>query len=130
MHMITFHDLHLFCLKSCLQCTIKNIPINAATVSTCDISPLLLFHFCQPVYFDSDDSTFSSDSIEETGRFTCISENAGHDITFSILNITTNKVISRSNISLEVETISPNLRTDILTVSKVVKSWYLTSAHL
>ena len=71
--------------------------MNAATGSNCDISPLLSFHLWMPVYFNSYESSFPSDSTEEIGRFVGIIENAGHDMNFSILNEITNKVISRSN---------------------------------
>ena len=77
-----------------------------------------------------DDSTFPSDSTEEIGRFLRISENAGHDINFSIINITTNKVIIRSNVRLVGEPTLPNLRVDLLNTPDVVKSWHLPSAHL
>ena len=83
--------------------------MNVATGSTCDVSPLLLFHFWQPVYFNSDDSSFPSKSTEETGRFVGISENASHDVTFSILTTATNKVVSRSNVRSADETTSLTL---------------------
>ena len=96
--------------------------MNKATGSTCDISSLLRFHFWQPFYFNSDDSNFPSGSTEETGRFVGISENEGHEMNFSILNITTNKVISMSNSRPEGEPTLPNLRIDPLTAPDVVKS--------
>ena len=39
-----------------------------------------------------------------------VSENEGHNMTFYILNETTNKIISRSNVSLAGEPTSPNFR--------------------
>ena len=51
-----------------------------------------------------------------------VSENVGHVMTFSILNATTNKVISRHNIRSAGEPTSTNLRIDPLTTSKVVIS--------
>ena len=74
-----------FALNHAYNATIENISMNESTGSTCDISPLLHFHFWQPAYFNSDDSNFPSDPIEETGRFVCISENAGHGMTFLFL---------------------------------------------
>ena len=74
-----------------------------------------------------DDSNFPSDSTEETGRFASISENVGHDMTFSILNITTNKVISISNFRSAGEPSSPNLRVYSITTSEGVKYRRLTS---
>ena len=59
--------------------------MNAATGSTCDVSTFLRFYFWQPIYFNSDDSSFLSKPAEQIGRFVGISENVGHDVTFSIL---------------------------------------------
>ena len=104
--------------------------MNAATGSTCDISSLLRFHFCQPFYFNSDESSFPSKSTEESGNFVGISENVGHDMTFSVLNTAANKVISRYNVRSEDDPTSPNLRIDPLTVPEVVRSRHLPSVHL
>ena len=101
--------------------------MNAATGSTCDISPLLRFHFWQPVYFKLDDSSFPSDSTEETGRFVGISENVGHYMAFSILITTTNKVINISSVRPAGDPASPNLRLDPLTTPEIVKSRHLPS---
>ena len=59
-----------------------------------------------------------------------ISENVGHDMTFSILNTTTNKFIIRSNIRPAGESTFPNLRIDLLTTPDVITSRRLHSAHL
>ena len=104
--------------------------MNAATYSTCDVSPLLRFHFCKPVYFNSDDSSFPINSAEVTGQFVGISENVGHHMTFSILNTTTNKVISRSNVSLAGDNTLPNLMIDPLTTPEVTTPRHLPSVHL
>ena len=74
-----------FVLNHTYNVTIKNIPMNAATGSTCDISPLHRFHFLQHVYFNLDDSNFPSGSIEETGWLAGIIENSGHDMNFMFL---------------------------------------------
>ena len=95
--------------------------MNAATGSTCDISPLLHFYFWRSVYFNSDDSKFPSTSTEEAVRFVSISEIAGYGMTFYILNVVTNEFISRSNTKLSGESNSPNLRVDPLTTPEVVK---------
>ena len=42
-------------------------------------------------------------------------------MTFAMLNTNTNKVITRSNVRLESEPSSPNIRADPLTAPKVVK---------
>ena len=59
-----------------------------------------------------------------------ISENVGHDMTFSILNTATNKVVSMSNVRLVDEPTSPNIRIDPLTTPNVVTSRHLPSVHL
>ena len=51
-------------------------------------------------------------------------------MTFSILNITTNKVISRYNVRPAGEPSSPNLRIDPLAAPEVVNSRHLLSTHL
>ena len=51
-------------------------------------------------------------------------------MTFSVLNITTNKVISKCNVRLAGEPTSPKLRIDPLTTPKVVKSRHLPSSYL
>jgi hypothetical protein len=58
-----------------------------------DISPLLCFHFWEPVYYKLDDSDFLSDSREKRGHFIGISESVRHIMTFKILTDNTLKVI-------------------------------------
>ena len=48
------------------------------------MSPLLSFHFWEPVLFSTEDASFPSHSPEERGCFARISENVGHDVTFKI----------------------------------------------
>ena len=98
-----------FILNHTFNFNINNVPFNAATGSTCDISPMLRFYFCQPVYYKMDDSSFPSDSTEAYGRFVGISENVGHDMTFKILTSDTNKVINRSNVRPADDPASANL---------------------
>ena len=104
--------------------------MNIAAGSTCDISPLLHFHFWQPVYFNLDNSRFSSKSTEEIGRFVDTSENISHDRNVSILNTATNKVISMYNGKPADEPTSPNLRIDPLDAPEVVTSRHLHPVHL
>ena len=59
-----------------------------------------------------------------------VSENVGHVMTFSNLNITANKVISRSNARPAGEHTSLNLRIDPLTEPEVVTSSHPSSHHL
>jgi hypothetical protein len=77
---------------------VDDIPIRMSTGSTNDISPLLCFHFWEPVYYKFDDSDFPSDSHEKCGHFVGISESVGHAMTFKILTDDTLKVIHRSNV--------------------------------
>jgi hypothetical protein len=72
---------------------IEDIPIHMSMGSTNDISPLLCFHFWEPVYYKLDDSDFLSDSREKRGHFVGISESVGHAMTFKILTDDTLKVI-------------------------------------
>ena len=113
-----------FVLNHAYNVTINNAPINAATGSTCDISPLLRFHFWQPVCFNADDAGFPSKSTELKGRFVGISENTGHAITFRIFNPATSKIIDRSHVRPADEPDLPNLKADCLTAPKVAKSLY------
>ena len=82
-----------FILNHTYNATIKNIPLNAATGTTCDMSPLLRFHFWQPIYFQDTESSFPNDTNETRGRFVGISENVGHDMTFRVFNPGPNKLI-------------------------------------
>ena len=110
-----------FVLNHTHDATINNVPLNAATGSTCDISPLLRFRFWQPVCFLHDDSDFPSESKEERGRWIGISENVGHDVTFKILSDKTCKIIHRSNVRSANDPLESNIRLDPLTIPKVIK---------
>ena len=63
-------------------------------------------------------------------RLVSISENLGHDVTFSLLNATTNNVISRSNVMPTGEHASPNFIIFPLTAPEVVKSRHLPSDYI
>ena len=54
--------------------------------------------------------------------FVGISENVGHDMTFKIINRSTNKIINRSTVRPENDKKSPNLRADPLTSPEIIKS--------
>ena len=111
-----------FILNHTYNYTINNAPLNTATRSVCDISPLLRFSFYQPFYYKQDDSNFPSDSAEAYGRFAGISENVGHDMTFKVLTGNTNKALHRSNVRPADDPTSANLKVEPLAVPKVVKS--------
>jgi hypothetical protein len=72
---------------------VDDIPIHMSMGSTNDISPLLCFHFWEPVYYKFDNSDFLSDSREKHGHHISISESVGHAMTFKILMEDTLKVI-------------------------------------
>jgi hypothetical protein len=93
---------------------IDDIPLCMSTGSTNDISPLLCFHFWEPVYYKLDDSDFLSDSREKCGHFIGISESVGHAMTFKILMDDTLKVIHRSNVRSALNPDAKNLQLDPL----------------
>jgi hypothetical protein len=93
---------------------VDDIPIRMSTGSTNNISPLLCFHFWEPVYYKFDNSDFPSDSREKLGHFVGISESVGHAMTFKILMDNTLKVIHRSNVRLALNLHAKNLRLDPL----------------
>jgi hypothetical protein len=68
------------------------------TGSTLDISPLLSFHWWEPVYFKLDDAIFPSNSRERRGQFVGISEHVGHAMTYMILTNDTQKILHQSNV--------------------------------
>lgn len=69
-----------------------------------------------------DDFNFLSDSCEERGRFSGISENVGYFMTFKILVDDTSKIIHYSNIRSNEDIFAPNLRIDPITIPMVIKS--------
>jgi hypothetical protein len=74
-----------FLLNNTWYEAIDDIPIRMSTGSTNNISPLLCFHFWEPVYYKFDDSDFPSDSREKCGHFVGISESVRHAMPFKIL---------------------------------------------
>jgi hypothetical protein len=93
---------------------VDDIPIRMSMGSTNDISPLLCFHFWEPVYYKLDDSDFPSDSREKRGPFVSISESVRHAMTFKILTDDTLKVIHRSNVRSALNPHAKNLQRDPL----------------
>ena len=110
-----------FVLNHSYHASIDNVPLNTANGTTCDISLLLRFRFWQPVYFKHDDSGFPSESNEERGRWVGISENVGHDMSFTILSDTTSKLIHRSNVRPTDDPLEYNIRKNPSTVPKIIK---------
>ena len=89
--------------------TIGSVPLQALNGSTVDISPLLRFHFWQPVYFYKEAGSFPSTTREGMGHFVGISEHVGPVMTFKVLTAGTSKVIYRS-ILRPATPADPNLR--------------------
>ena len=54
--------------------TIGSVPLQALNGTTVDISPLLRFHFWQPVYYYCEAGAFPSTSSKDMGHFVGISE--------------------------------------------------------
>jgi hypothetical protein len=103
-----------FLLNNTVCEAVDHIPIRMSMGSTNDISPLLCFHFWEPVYYKLDNSDFLSDSREKRGHFVGISESVRHAMTFKILMDDTLKVIHRSNVRLALNPHAKNLQLDPL----------------
>jgi len=71
-------------------------PMEVLTGSTPDISPILQFHFWEPVYYALEDASFPSDANEKSGHFVGIVETVGDALTFKVLTNDTQKVIYHS----------------------------------
>jgi hypothetical protein len=88
---------------------VDDIPIRMSMGCTNDMSPLLCFHFWEPVYYKLDNSDFPSDSREKRGHFVGFSESVGHAMTCKILTDNTLKVIHQSNVRLALNRHAKNL---------------------
>ena len=74
-------------------------PMEVLHGSTPDVSPLMKFHFWEPVYYLIDDKqSFPSETHEKLGRFVGISENVGDTMTFKVLSDDTEKILHRSSL--------------------------------
>jgi len=116
-----------YVLNSTFNRTVNNVPMTIVTGQTHDISPLLQFHWWEPVYYKvaEDKPTYPSESREKRGRFVGIAQNVGHAMTFKILTDDTRKVITRSVIRSAATDKAPNLRLDPLdgeSVKEFIKS--------
>ena len=87
-----------FLLNHTYCASINCVPLQRATGSTVDISPLLRFHFWEQVYYKIDDSDFPSESREALGHMVGIAENVGHAMTYKVLTTDTQKIIYHSNL--------------------------------
>ena len=93
-------------------------PSTYLSRTTNDISPILRFHWYEPVYYKLDDYYFPSESRELRGRFVGIAENVGHAMTIKVLMDDTKKIIYRSNVRSALDKRNPNLRLDPLNISE------------
>lgn len=110
------------CWLLCMQyvCTVLNctackslgwkIPLTVLLGVTIDVSPLLRFHWYQPVFYSVDDASFPSDSKEALGYFVGIAPHCGHVMTFKILTQDTQRIIIRSQVRPADDPTRPNLR--------------------
>ena len=100
------------------------VPLQVATGSLADITPVLRFRFLEPVYYKLDDSDFPSESREKRGYFVGFAENVGHYMTIKVLTDDTNKVICRSNVRSALNSKERNLRMDPLggEIDPIIKS--------
>ena len=73
-----------------------NIPLLALTGITPDISIILLFTFCQPVFYATYDQHFPSESEERAGYWVGFGEHCGDAMTQKILDHDTQNFIYRS----------------------------------
>jgi hypothetical protein len=84
-------------------------PIEKATGVKADISPLLQFHWWEPVFYQADHG-FPSSSREKSGRWVGIAEYQGDILTYKILTDDTQEVITRSNVRSAKDPLNPNHR--------------------
>lgn len=110
------------CWLLCLQyvCTVLNctvcrsldwkIPLTVLLGTTIDVSPLLRFHWYQPVFYVREQPNFPSESREAFGHFVGIATHCGHAMTFKVLTDDTQKIIQRSQVRPADDPTRPNLR--------------------
>ena len=105
------------------------IPLTVLLGTTVDVSPLLRFHWYQPVFYTVDDPSFPSESPEAFGYFVGISTHCGHAMTFKVLNPETNKVLLRSQVRPADDPLRPNLRLTDLFDGEPPSRIYVRSRH-
>jgi hypothetical protein len=84
-------------------------PIEEATGVKGNISPLLKFHWWEPVLYQAK-GAFPSDSREKQGTWVGIAESKGDVLTYLVLTDDTREVIARSNVCSANNPAYPNLR--------------------
>jgi len=97
---------------NCTACSSLDwkVPLTILLGTTVDVSPLLRFHWYQPVLYTVDDQAFPSEPREALGYFVGIAPNCGHTMTFKILTDDTHKVKIRSQVRPADDPKRPNLR--------------------
>jgi len=73
-------------------------PMEVLIGSTPDISPILQFHFWEPLYYTLEDAAFPSDTNQKSGHFVGIAETVGDAVTFKVVTDDTQKVIYHSTV--------------------------------
>jgi hypothetical protein len=86
--------------------------IEEATVVKGDISPLLKFHWWEPVLYQAE-GVFPSDSREKSGTWVGIAEDQGDLLTYLVLTGDTKEVIACSNVCSVNDPANPNLHTTL-----------------
>ena len=74
-----------------------------------DISPLLQFHWWEPVVYQAD-AIYPSDSCKKGGTWVGVAETQGNILPYLILTDDTQQVIARSNVRSAIDPAHPNLR--------------------
>jgi Reverse transcriptase (RNA-dependent DNA polymerase) len=85
-------------------------PLTVLTGETTDISILMLFTFWEDVFYSTTDTSFPSESTEESGNFIGFSEHVGDMMTFIVLSKSTKRILYRSNVCSANDTTRPNNR--------------------
>jgi hypothetical protein len=82
-----------YLLNHTYNSTINDVPLTRLTGTTDDISPLLRFHFWEPVYYFKSETSFPSESKEDLGNIIGISERCGNALTYKVLTADTGHTI-------------------------------------
>jgi len=86
---VSFVHNHL-AIVSLYYCTLMEV----LSGSTPDLSPILQFHFWEPMYYAFEDTSFPSDTNVKPSHFVGVAETVGDALACKVLNDDTQKVIS------------------------------------
>ena len=108
----------LLCLLYCVYLfnvlSLDSLGLQTPTQVACgyipDVSPLLHFHWWEPVYYLDDDGQFPSATKEKLGRWVGVAENVGDVLTWFVLTDDTKRVIPRSVVRTATDPTQLNLR--------------------